>query len=251
MNNSIDKEDLIALAFDYVKGEISERSVQIFSRLIVPIKGSSVVDLGCGANGYYWALGYVQQVEQIVFVDRSSAYLSRLQKELDQFSRQSCEVFDSTTDYLKSVNCISEKATARHLFKEILEKSKFVCFDFNANCFPFSNIDHILALGSLGCVNSISQLHELVGRIYGSLNSEGRLHAIWTPYKEKDDMAQSFIDQGIDGILNPNYQDFLGVFSDSQFEMNQVSIEQIDYTNKPETGSYSNYSQPIFLSAQK
>lgn len=251
LNNSIEKEKLIALAFDYVKGDISERSVQIFSRLLVPVKGSSIVDLGCGANGYYWALGYVQSVEQIIFVDRSSTYLSRLQKELEQLSRQSCETFDSTIDYLKSVNCISNKATARHLFKEILDKSKFVCFDFNANYFPFSNIDYFLALGSLGCVNSVTQLHELVDRIYGSLNSGGKLHSIWTPYKEKDVMAQSFIDQGIDGILNPGYQDFLEVFSESQFEKNRVFIEQIDYTNTPETGSYSNYSQPIFLVAQK
>lgn len=251
MKISIDNDDLIALAFDYVKGDLSDRSAEIFSRLITPINGSSVIDLGCGANGYYWALGYVQRVDQIIFVDRSSAYLSRLQKELRQLIGGPCEIFESTIAHLRKLECIKENVTASQLFREIFEKSKFVSFDFNSKDLPFSNVDHVLALGSLGCVNSISELRQLVDRIYVCLNAHGKLHANWTPYKEKDAMAQSFIDEGIDGILNPKYQDFLEVFSESQFENNQVTIEQIDYTNEPKTGSYSNYSEPIFLTAQK
>lgn len=248
---STNKEDLIALAFDYVKDGLTDRSIHIFSRLLSDVAGLRVLDLGCGANGYYWALSYVQSAEEIIFVDRSAKYLERFQKELKQLTESRGNHFDSTITFLKNSGRIEDSASANQLFRALTEKSKFVCANFTKDKLPVENLDHVLALGSLGCVESHKELCKLIEQIYSSLKVGGKLHAIWTPYKERDEMAQFFIDEGIDGALNPKLEDFVSAFLVSQFETDKVLIEQIDYTKTATTGSYSNYSQPIFIVAQK
>jgi SAM-dependent methyltransferase len=241
------QEQIFSLAFDYVQGPVTSRSKSVFSRLIAPITGGNVLDLGCGANAFFWALGYAERAQSIVFADRNDLFLASLRSKLLSMSKQRSPDFVPVMNYLVETSLVGKQSNQETISDEILKKSRFEKFDFLSAEVPDSQFDFILALGSLGCTDSQEQLVELLTRIEQMLAPGGRLHAIWTPYRQRDDLAQAFIDTGIDGTLNPGLPAFESALERTCLEI--LTLEQAAVA--PADGFYSNYLEPIFLICRK
>ncbi|MDE1171627.1 MAG: methyltransferase domain-containing protein [Verrucomicrobium sp.] len=76
-----------ACDFDYIYAPLTPYRAEIlrFVERHVP-EGASVLDLGCGAVGFYWALGYLRKAAALRFADRNEAVLAGLAARLDQLT---------------------------------------------------------------------------------------------------------------------------------------------------------------------
>jgi len=244
----ISPEEMIELAFGYVQEPFSEKSRQIFTRLIAPIKNKTILELGCGANGYFWALGYVQRAQSITFCDRSQLYLDCLKKNLNQLCKaKTIQSFSAVLSFLKNKKLVDAQATIHELAKQILMKSEFVCYDFVCDKPLANKYDYIVMVESIACVQDQDELNLVLAKINKMLNKTGTLNAIWTPYIERNELTKILIKEKIDGQLNPNISHF-----EKALKKNGLRIVQLEQDKSaPLEGCPENYPHPIFIIAEK
>lgn len=242
------KDNVVSWAFDYVRGPISQRSQNVFAQLIAPITGGAVADIGCGANAYYWAMGYVQRVQSITFADRSSTFLQNLRDSLAGLATANVgEDLNATVQHLKQAGLVDAAATVSSLCSQTSSMADFQVYDLAGAGPTLGRFDYVLCLGSLGCVDNEEQLAKAVQAISEMLKPGGKLHAIWTPYKQRDALADAFIEAGIDGRLNPGLKQFEDALS--RCGLNVELLEQRQGPSRVDV--YANFQDPIYIICRK
>lgn len=77
---------------DYIYEPLTpyRRAIMDFVALHVP-EGADVLDIGCGAVGFYWALGYLGKVASVSFGDGNPEILGRLAARVDALTPEGLE----------------------------------------------------------------------------------------------------------------------------------------------------------------
>ena len=98
------RKEVLQLSFDYVKEPISKKSQEIFRNLISTVDGAeSVLDIGCGSTAYFWALGYITNVQSVSFSDRTTEHLNALTENLNDLLKldEMPAAFEETLRFLQ------------------------------------------------------------------------------------------------------------------------------------------------------
>lgn len=192
----------------YIYEPLSSYRQQIFKHLAayIPAETERLLDLGCGAVGFYWALGYLSRVQSITFADAHTETLELLAERIDRLSPESINAeFSETIDPL-----ISEKLLPQTFFPELwlqdfysrlegLEKKDALSDVQDRNAY-----DVILGLELFDCANTSTELHKMLEYCLASLNQGGRLIGCVLNYREWSSVLEDLAAERLAGRLNPS-----------------------------------------------
>ncbi len=230
--------------FEYVYEPITELSKMVFQELVKNISSGSVLDLGCGQIGHYWAMGYIDKVSQVSFLDYHSQNIDRQADIIFNSNPIDFEKgFSSTLDYLKTEKFVNTTFDIETLFSELIQKTSQVCiYDF-LKASKATEYDHILAIESIECVNTKREFIKVLNNIYTMLNPNGVLHASILRYDQKNQDTENLINQKMEGGFNPDIQTIINSFENTQLELISCKSHQIQ--------GIKNYPQVTFIQAMK
>lgn len=223
---------------------LTKHGQMIFREVIRKITGDDVLDLGCGSVSHYWAMGYVERVKRITSVDYSEASIALLSSTLATLTPEFLQShYDDTIQFLQEEQFLPSTAT----YEEIAERLITTCTnilvaDFKQDLSFLGTFDAVLALEAIECVDTQKEFLQAVLTVYELLRPNGIFVGIVTPYDTKDAYTQMFIEQGVEGNLNPQRADIEAAFHDAGFQ--QVDVKQVA------THIY-NYSQALVIYARK
>jgi hypothetical protein len=234
----------LACYFDYVYQPITKLSQLVFQELISKINGGSVLDLGCGQVGHYWAMGYITKASQVSFLDYHCQNIDRLAEIIYNSDPSSFEQsFSTTVDYLKTEQIVDANFTVESLFLQLIQKTSHVdTFDFVEQSHP-DQFDHILAVESIECVDTKLDFIQVLNNLSSMLNPLGTVHALILKYDKKTEATETSIGQKMEGGFNPNLPTVLDCFEASKL--------QLVYTNQVVLNDLHNYPEAIFIRAKK
>ncbi len=90
--------------FDFIFNPVNDIRKLVFTELISKVHGDIVLDLGCGAVGHYWSLGYIDKVGTVDFVDCNKVFIESQSATINQLSPEYLEAnFKETILFLKKM----------------------------------------------------------------------------------------------------------------------------------------------------
>ncbi|MCX7997076.1 MAG: class I SAM-dependent methyltransferase [Patescibacteria group bacterium] len=191
--------------FDYIQNPISAYRKALFKKCIASITGGDVLDLGCGAVGHYWALGYVSRVNSYSLYDYSAetiAFQSQRIDEIEPFLL--ADKFGDTLAYLKKSALLPKNYPLHQLTADLIVKLRQVKkFDFLKD-HPEHQFDHILAIESLECVQNLTQFKNGLRRTLRMLKPGGHLAMVVLHYDRITTHTEQLIQNKLEGRLNPD-----------------------------------------------
>lgn len=159
---------------------------------------SALLDLGCGAVGFYWALSYLNKVNSVSFADRNDEMLEILSSRMDGLTPETLtEAFkDSAPAGFDAETFLAElhRKTADVFAVDILQTPT-----------P-RKYDAILTLEVLDCAQTESELQIMASNVAASLDNGGRLIGCCLNYKEWSAELAALATQRLAGILNPSLE---------------------------------------------
>ena len=155
-------------------GPIEDDRRKVFE-LAAPHIVGDVFEIGAGESPWYWALGYINQVDSVIFseysqklLDNYAAFVSSLD------TRELASEVDTTLAFLKSKKILPEDTYLEDIFESILRKSTTMRFDF-LNPQPLEKtFDTVLGFEAVEVVDTQDQLDQVMSTVYELLGDNGR-----------------------------------------------------------------------------
>jgi len=223
---------------------LTKHGQMIFQEVIRNVVGDNVLDLGCGSVGHYWALGYMGRVKSITCVDYSESSIAALSSTLATLTPDFLQsYYEDTIHFLQTEQLIDPVLTYDELAEQlIMTCTRVLAADFRQDFSFLGTFDCVLGLEAIECVDTPEEFLYVVQNIHRLLTPQGIFVGIVTPYDTKDAYTQMFIEQGVEGNLNPQLADIEAAFLHADFQ--HVHVKAIA------THIY-NYSQSLVIYASK
>jgi hypothetical protein len=194
---------------DYIFNPLTDYRKKIFKQVIACIhNGGDVLDLGSGAVGDYWAIGYISRIKSLVFADKSNTSLEIIRSRIQQISPDIlCKNFLGTILMLMENKILPYQSSCETLAQDLVEKIKdFIIVDFLGDV-PVSitkKFDTVVAIESVECVSTEAEFLKSCAWVYSVLKNEGFFHAAILRYDKATPRITNLITQGYEGALNPS-----------------------------------------------
>ncbi len=234
--------------FDFVNEPITYLRKSIFKKLISKIKFGTILDLGCGSVGHYWSLGYINEVENVSFVDYNNNNIIELESIITNLDPTLIESnFGDTIYFLLQNNIIKPSSNHESIAVDIVSKVN------NLQVYDFLNepmdvkFDYILTLESIECVQSEKEFILALNNIAAMLQPEGKLLCHTLRYQNKTDYTKQMIIDKMEGEFNPSISQLQQCFDNSN-----LKLEWIESTNSFDHSGVAkdiNHNEAIFLEA--
>ena len=222
---------------------LTKHGQMIFREVIRNIAGGDVLDLGCGSVSHYWALGYVWRVKSVTGVDYSEASIASLSSTLATLTPEFLQShYEDTIQFLQAVQLLNPTLAYDELAERLITTCTCQVADFKQDLSFLGTFDYVLALESIGCVDTQEEFLQVVQNIHRLLTPKGVFVGVITPYDTKDQYTRMFIEQGVEGNLNPQLDDVEAAFIRARFQ--QVDV-------KPIATRIYNYSQSLVVHATR
>lgn len=217
---------------EYVFLPISEYRRLVFDKLIMPLPGGKMADIGCGPIGWYWSLGYIHKATELDFYDINTAFLQRSLEGVYQLTPDWLhEEVSSTIDYLDnkgiSARDIARSAAVLHcrgLIHNIHEKP-----------LP-KKVDSLLAIESIEIVDTEYELRTVIENCIDSLLPGGVFSFSVARFNSADETIIELQSQQLEGKLNPTLSQIEAIIENCA-----VSVEYVEQHTVPE----KNYEEVI------
>jgi SAM-dependent methyltransferase len=203
----------------------------VFEKLILHIKGGVVADVGCGSVGWYWALGYIDRIDRLTFIDVNKNFLDLLERVLQKISPEwVCNNIESTVTYIQKIGCNLENATVAIHTKPINYKVMSI-----SSVRTHNKYDYVLAVESLKVVKTQKEFEHNLQTIFSSLKSGGTLLFSILPYDEGTvDSIMEAQNSKLEGELNPDYSMVKDALKKVKFKiqlLESIKIPEHNYSN--------------------
>lgn len=218
--------------FDYIYEPVSPYRQSIFDWINRHMPaGASVLDLGCGAVGFYWALRYLELAEKLSFADRNQDVIDLLSSRIDSLSPDSvrAQFGDMTDDAQGWLEDFHAKIDTIRVANAITDT-------------PDTKFDAILAIELFDCANTEEDLSAMTRYCANSLNDGGRLIGCTLHYQEWTDSLEELSQDALAGKLNPDANTLKHTLVDAG-----LTIEGFDIRNP----GMKNYPQAYFFCAAR
>ena len=228
--------------FDFIYEPITSFRKLIFEKLISRVNGESILDLGCGQVGHYWALGYCDKVEIIDFLDYHESNIQILSEKvatLDPFVLE--QKFADTISFLEDSKIINSQNYQEIAFNLVSKIQNQEVFDFLKDR-RNQKYDTILAIESLECVNTESDFILALNNTAKLLNPNGKLLGLVLRYQLNDEYVQGLVLDKMEGLINPTEKQLKDLF-----EVSDLKLDWIEAIPVPEL---HNYPEAIFFEAK-
>lgn len=212
----------------------------VMAFLVRYVKGD-VLELGAGETPWFWALGYIQNSNSVLFTDRNQEYLDNFidfiqSVDEDYFEQQSRE----TISFIRSIT--KRSITAQKSLEGLMNKTEVRKLDFSK---PFNlekQFDTVLSVESIECVDTKDEFEIAFQNVHNYLKQGGRFVCVALPYKVQDEKVEKLIKQGLEGRLNPDKNAFQEVAT-------KVGFKNINIETRS-TGKET-YPEVLFITMQK
>jgi 2-polyprenyl-3-methyl-5-hydroxy-6-metoxy-1,4-benzoquinol methylase len=228
--------------FDFIYEPITAFRKLIFKEIISKVEGKTVLDLGCGQVGHYWALGYQEKVETIDFLDYHQTNIQILSEKVTSINPEKLEQnFADTIEFLKESEIAALQNYQEIAFNLVSKIRNLEVFDFLKDQWA-EKYDTILAVESLECVNTDEDFILGLNNTAKLLQPNGKLLALILRYNLTSSYTQKLIFEKMEGGLNPNQNQIESYFKNSNLEISWIKTITV-----PEL---HNYPEAIFLEAR-
>ncbi len=211
----------------------------------VPL-GARVLDAGCGSVAHYWALGYAHRVRSVMGIDLDPAAVQACQATLTRL-----DPWWLATNYSDTLTWLQHQhgwpgellqvanRCAEALAQVMLPVQQH---DFTRPLEGLGCFDAVIALESLECVDTREQLLQVCTNLTHVLAPSGVLLAIVTPYQHHTPMVQRFIDNAVEGRLNPDASVIRQVLH--SLPLHHIQVQEV-------TTGIDNYPVSLMIHAQR
>ena len=244
-NNDFSYEKVLLRTEDYFTrcyfGPIDEYKKRVFTFAMPKIKGD-VFEIGAGEMPWYWALGYIHQIQSVVFSEYSEKLLENYKNFIAQFNPEHLsEELQSTLTFLKKQD-LAPDIHIQGFFEEILKKSDTLAFDFLKPKKVQKQFDTVIGFEAMEIVNTKEELAKVMQTTHALLKKGGMFVGTTFPYHHKDHFVKRLIANKLEGRLNPNKDIITKAARDAGFT--NISIQEI--STKKRT-----YPEALFITFQK
>lgn len=180
---------------------INKYKKRVFEQLMSNITGD-VFEIGAGEVPWYWAMGYIDNVQSVVFSEYSKKRLENYKNLIANIDIPDLsEKIGSTLAFLKEKNIISQDTYLEDLFEKILLKSTTMQFDFLRPISLEREFDTVIGFEAIGLVDSQEELRQAFKTIHQLLKPNGKFVGTTCPYREKDHFVERLIKNKLEGNL--------------------------------------------------
>lgn len=210
--------------FDYIYEPVSPYRQSLFDWINRHMPaGASVLDLGCGAVGFYWALRYLERAEKLIFADRNQDVIDLLSSRIDSLSPDSVRAqFGGMTD------------DAQGWLEDFHAKIDTIRVADAITDMPDTTFDAVLAIELFDCANSMGDLSAMVRYCAESLNNGGRLIGCTLHYQEWTNSLEQLFQDALAGKLNPDANSLKSALIDAGLTIEGFDIRDPGMKNYPQ-----------------
>lgn len=228
--------------FEYIYEPITRFRKTVFEKLISKVVTGSLLDLGCGQVGEYWALGYSHRVDSIDFFDYHTSNIHALSDKIDSLSPDLLQnKYSDTIAFLKTANIIPATINNEELATNVITKVRSLkTYNFLVDS-SINKYDTVIAIESVECVDSESDFVLGLDNIASLLQPNGIFLGLILRYNFMQDYTNELISYKMEGRLNPDLPTIKRLFEQSNLQIDWIEIE-----NLPEQ---HDYQQAIFVQA--
>lgn len=180
--------------FDYIYEPLSPYRSSIFAWInhFMP-DDANILDLGCGAVGFYWALHYLEKANHIAFADRNPDVIDLLASRIDSLTPRAIrDQFGDMTD------------DAQAWLEEFHDKTGDLQIVDALTAAPAQKYNAVLALELFDCANDEDQLSRMIAYCANSLEDGGRLIGCALNFTDWTESLESLSQSSLAGKLNPS-----------------------------------------------
>lgn len=218
--------------FDYIYEPVTPYRQSVFDWINrwMPEK-ASVLDLGCGAVGFYWALRYLDNVSAISFADRNEDVIALLSSRIDSLTPSSvrAQFGDMTDDAQGWLEDFHGKIESILVVDALADR-------------PQKEYEAVIAIELLDCANSDEELSAMLHYCRNSLKLGGRLIGCALHYQDWTDSLEELSKDALAGKLNSNANSLKSALADAN-----LTIEGFDIRDP----GMKNYPQAYFFCASR
>lgn len=222
---------------NYIYEPLTKYRQSIFQHIHahIPQKTEHLLDLGCGAVGFYWALAYLDHVESITFADQHEDIIQTLAERIDLLSPYSLETeFSDTVTFLEDKGIIQPDFSMNEWLLDFHSRLAGIQRIDALHDTPLQQkADVILAIELFDCANTEDELIKMLRFCAENISESGKLIGNILNYQEWSESLENLAKERLIGRLNPTLQQFEYAAKQAGFHIEQLERQETNMSKFP------------------